>query len=66
MKTKTEFITIKPKSEEAKEYFNLYLRQLHSCKVIKRTDHKVLVNSIAGNYTFWVNVKGDTNWEILK
>ena len=66
MKTKTEFVTIKPKTEEAKMFFDIYLRQLHSCKVIERHADKVLLNSIAGNYKFWMSLEGDKNWEIIK
>ncbi len=66
MKTKTEFITIKPKTEEAKVFFDVSLRQLHSCKVLEKQNNKVLLNSIAGNYKFWMDLEGDKNWEIIK
>ena len=66
MKPKTEFITIKPKTKEAREYFELYMRELHSCKVVGRTEDKVLLNSIAGHYTFWMNEKEDAHWEVIK
>jgi hypothetical protein len=63
---KTEFVTIKPKTEEAKEYFEFFMRNLHSCRVIRRQNNKVLLNSIAGEYVFWMNEKEDQNWEVIK
>ena len=66
MKTKTEFLTIKPKTEEAKDFFEIYMRELHSCKVLERKDNKVLLNSIAGDYVFWMNIEGDKNWEVIR
>jgi hypothetical protein len=63
---KTEFVTIKPKTEEAKEYFESFMRNLHSCRVIRRQNNKVLLNSIAGEYVFWMNEKEDQNWEVIK
>jgi hypothetical protein len=63
---KTEFVTIKPKTEEALEYFESFMRNLHSCRVIRRQNNKVLLNSIAGEYVFWVNEKEDLNCEFIK
>lgn len=63
---KTQFLCIKPKTEEAKMFFDVSLRQLHSCKVIERKNNQVLLNSIAGDYKFWMNIEGDKNWEIIK
>lgn len=66
MKSKTEFLTIKPKTEEAKDFFETYMRELHSCKVLERKDNQILLNSIAGDYVFWMNEKEDSNWEVIK
>jgi hypothetical protein len=66
MKTKSEFITVKPKTEEAKMFFDVWMRQLHSCKVLERQTNKVLLNSIAGDYKFWMNIEGDKNWEVIR
>jgi hypothetical protein len=63
---KNEFVTIKPKTEEAEEYFEFFMRRLHSCRVIRRQNNKVLLNSIAGEYVFWMNEKEDRNWEVIK
>jgi hypothetical protein len=63
---KTEFVTIKPKTEEAQEYFESFMRNLHSCRVIRRQNSKVLLNSIAGEYVFWMNEKEDRNWQVIK
>ena len=66
MKTKTEFLTIKPKTQVAKEFFEIYMRELHSCKVLERESNRVLLNSIAGDYKFWMNIEGDKNWEVIR
>ena len=66
MKTKSQFIYIQPKTEEAKMFFNTSLRKLHSCKVLEQTETQVLLNSIAGTYKFWMNLEEDKHWEIAK
>lgn len=63
---KTQFLCIKPKTEEAQEFFDIFMRQLHSCKVIERKNNQVLLNSIAGDYKFWMNESDDKNWEVIK
>ena len=62
---KSQFICVKPKTEEAQEFFDIFMRQLHSCKILERQDSKMLVNSIAGDYTFWINETEDKNWEVI-
>jgi len=66
MKPKAQFITIQPKTEEAKELFNTDMRQLHSCKVLKKENNQILLNPIAGNLKFWVKEQDDKNWMIIK
>lgn len=66
MKTKAQFITIQPKTEEAKELFNTDMKQLHSCKILKKENDRVLLNPIAGNLKFWINEQDDNNWIIIK
>jgi len=66
MKTKSKFITISPKNEVSTEFFNVYLKKLHSCKILKEEQNLFKVKSIAGNYVFWVNKTQDNNWTIVK
>ena len=63
-KVKSEFIYIKPKSTKSKLMFDIDLKQLHSCKVLKKESDKILVKSIAGEYYFWINKKNDSDWEV--
>lgn len=63
---KSQFICIKPKTEEAKMFFDVLMRQLHSCRVLERQTNKVLLNSIAGDYKFWMNTEEDKNWEVIR
>lgn len=63
---KSEFIYISPKSLDAKVFFELDLKELHSCKVLEKTDNKLLVKSIAGEYYFWIDKEQDKNWELVK
>ena len=65
MKTKTQFICIQPKNQEAQEIFNKFFKQLHSCKVLKEKETSKYVKSIAGDYYFWIH-QDDKNWNIVK
>jgi len=44
---KTEMICVNPKSTTAKDRFNNDMDRLHSCRVIKREDGKVVLSSIS-------------------
>ena len=63
---KKEFICVKPKSTVAKDRFLSDMRQLHSCRVNKRSDGLTFVESISGNYSFVLNENADDHWEIIK
>lgn len=63
---KSEFICVKPKSISAKVEFEQLMNLLHSCKVQKRQDGKMLVSSISGNHRFWISEMNDIDWEIVK
>lgn len=63
---KSEFIYITPKTSDAKVFFELDLKELHSCKVLEKTSNKLLVKSIAGEYYFWIDREQDKNWELVK
>ena len=63
---KAEFICVKPKSSQAKDRFLGDMRQLHSCRVNKRSDGLTFVESISGNYSFCLNEHSDDHWEVIK
>jgi len=66
MKTKTEFLCVKPKSKKAKNRFANMMNSLHSCRVEKREDGKLFLASISDRYFFWMNEQNDENWELIK
>ena len=68
MKTaiKTEFICVKPRSELAKDRFDNCMDRLHSCRVIKREDGKVVLSSISNRYSFEMRESCDDHWEVVK
>lgn len=66
MKTKSQFITIQPKTKEAKEFFNVSMKQLHSCKVLDKNGDNVFLSPISSNYKFWIDLKEDKNWEVIR
>ena len=63
---KAEFICVKPKSTVAKDRFLSDMRQLHSCRVNKRSDGLTFVESISGKYSFCLNEHSDDHWEVIK
>lgn len=62
---KTEFICVKPKSKKAKNRFANQMDLLHSCRVEKRQNGKVVLASISGKYFFWMSETSDDNWEVI-
>ena len=68
MKTaiKTEFICVKPKSNEAEYRFEHDMYKLHSCRVLNRKNGKVVLASITDRYSFEIFEGGDDNWEVIK
>ena len=66
MKTKTEFLCVKPKSKKAKNRFANMMNGLHSCRVEKREDGKLFLASISDRYFFWMKEQNDENWELIK
>ena len=63
---KAEFICVKPKSSQAKDRFQSDMRQLHSCRVNKRTEGLIFVESISGSYSFSLHENSDDHWEVIK
>mgnify|MGYP001380887796 CR=1 FL=1 len=63
---KTEFVCVKPKSVHAKDRFINNMDKLHSCKVVNRSEGKVVLTSITNRYSFEMREGGDDNWEVIK
>ena len=68
MKTaiKTEFICVKPRTSLAQDRFDNCMDRLHSCRVIKRHQGKVELESIYKRYTFEMFEGNDDHWEVVK
>ena len=67
MKTaiKTEFLCVKPRTSLAQDRFDNCMDRLHSCRVIKRQQGKVVLESISNRYTFEIFEGSDDNWEVI-
>lgn len=63
---KQKIIYLSPKSKEANEFFNLSMKKVHSCKVLRTEEKRILVNPIQSKYQFWVQEKNDEHWELIK
>lgn len=59
-------ICVNPKSTHAKDRFNNDMDRLHSCRVIKRGDGKVVLASISNRYSFEMRESCDDHWEVVK
>jgi predicted metal-dependent phosphoesterase TrpH len=59
-------VYVQPKSTEATEFFNLIMRKIHACKVVKTENEKLLLKPINQNYQFWISSRNDSNWELIK
>jgi hypothetical protein len=63
---KTEFVYVSPKNSNAKDIFVYDMDRLHSCRVKKRKDGMMKLESISGRYIFWMNENDeDKNWKTL-
>lgn len=66
MKTKKQFINIKPKSSKAKNRFSNIMQSLHAMQVEQETDDMFFLASINRQYFTWVPKTGNEHWEIIK
>jgi hypothetical protein len=66
MKTKKKFVYVKPKTTDAEEFFDRKMLGLQSCIVLEEKEQMYLLKPIKGQFTFWMNVKDDDNWELDK
>ena len=67
MKTviKTEFVCVKPRSKLATDRFDNCMDRLHSCRVIKRQNGKLFLESISNRYSFEMFEGSDDHWELI-
>jgi len=63
---KKKFIYIKPKTEDAEEFFNTKMLGLQSCELIKDQEQQYLLKPIKTNFVFWMNKSNDMNWVLDK
>lgn len=63
---KSEILYVNPKTKKSKEIFDVLMRKLHSCKVMKRNEGNVYLKSITNNYSFYMKEQNDPNWELIK
>jgi len=66
MKTKKQFINIKPKSSKAKNRFANIMQSLHAMEIEQETDDKLFLASINRQYFMWIPKQGNEHWEIIK
>lgn len=65
-KVKKKFVCVRPKSEEAVDLFEYSMLGLQSCEILEKDGNVYHLKPIRADYTFYLNVNGDDNWEIEK
>jgi hypothetical protein len=64
---KTKFVTVQPKTNQAKNQFVSMMDSLHSCRVQKEdNDGRMFLESISGRYFFWMEKSNDPHWALIK
>jgi hypothetical protein len=64
---KTKFVTVQPKTNQAKDRFANMMDSLHSCRVQKEdNDGRMFLESISGRYFFWMKKSNDPHWVLIK
>ena len=63
--TRTEFVCVKPRSTLAKDRFDNCMDRLHSCRVVKRKQGKLFLESISNRYSFEMFEGSDDHWEVI-
>lgn len=66
IRAKKKFVCVRPKSQEAVELFEYSMLGLQSCELLESKGKLYHLKPIRANYTFWLNVDEDVNWEIEK
>lgn len=63
---KSKFVCVSPVSYNAKIEFEDLMNKLHSCRVIRENEDKMLLESINKSHHFWISLSDDKNWKIIK
>lgn len=63
---KTKFICVSPVSFKAKVQFSEIMNEFHSCRVLNTHEDKILLQSLNKSHNFWISLKNDKNWKIVK
>ena len=66
LKVKKKFVTIRPKTDEAEDYFDRIMLGLQSCELLESKNNLYHLKPIRARQTFWIHCKEDHNWEIEK
>jgi hypothetical protein len=62
---KKKFICLKPKTEQAKHFFNHYMLGLQSCEVLEKTSQSYRLKPIRASFTFELPSSGENeDWVI--
>lgn len=63
---KTKFICVTPVSFKAKVTFCDLMDEFHSCRILEESEDKVRLESLNKSYQFWMSLKEDKNWKVVK
>jgi hypothetical protein len=66
IKVKKKFVCIRPKTDEATNLFEYSMLGLQSCELLEAKGKQYHLKPIRANYSFWMNIENDQNWEIEK
>lgn len=66
LKLKKKFVTIRPKTEEAEDYFDRVMLGLQSCELLETHNNSYHLKPIRAHQAFWIDCLDDVNWEIEK
>ena len=65
-KQKRKIIYVEPITQDAKDRFETYMCNLHSCYVDSETDSHYYLTTINNNYKFQILKTKDLNWMVVK
>jgi hypothetical protein len=65
-KMKKKFINVVPVSKIAKNRFDNYMKNYHSCLILNEDENLYHLMSINGMYEFHLQKSGNEHWQIVK
>ncbi len=65
-KMKKKFINVVPVSKIAKNRFDHYMKNYHSCLILNEDENLYHLMSINGMYEFHLQKSGNEHWQIVK